>query len=388
MRSNKRNNKLSYFLTLLLCLCMLVGCGSSTATQIMLKAADSETESYVETVQTESAENDPGDETEIQTVAETEIQAAAQVQSDDSKQKVVHAGTASAFNAADVPAYSGKPYTAVNNNEPYFTSDNLTTEAFENYSELDALGRCGVAYANVCLETMPTEKRGSISEVKPTGWHSVKYDNVDGKSLYNRCHLIGYQLTAENANQQNLITGTRYLNVDGMLPFENMVADYVKETDNHVLYRVTPIFTGDNLVADGVLMEGYSVEDEGDGICFCVYAYNVQPGITIDYATGDSWLSSENGNSDSSSGGNSAVSQSAADKSGTQQAAVQTESVKETSAPVSTGTEYILNTNTKKFHYPSCSSVKQMKASNKKEYTGSRDDLIAQGYDPCKKCNP
>ena len=380
MRSNKRNNKLSYFLTLLLCLCMLVGCGSGAATQVMLKAEDSETESYVETVQTESAENDPGDE--------TEIQAAAQVQSDDSKQKVVHTGTASAFNAADVPAYSGEPYTAVNNNEPYFISDNLTTEAFENYSELDALGRCGVAYANVCLETMPTEKRGSISEVKPTGWHSVKYDNVDGKSLYNRCHLIGYQLTAENANQQNLITGTRYLNVDGMLPFENMVADYVKETDNHVLYRVTPIFTGDNLVADGVLMEGYSVEDEGDGICFCVYAYNVQPGITIDYATGNSWLSSENGNSDSSSGGNSAVSQSAADKSGTQQAAVQTESVKETSAPVSTGTEYILNTNTKKFHYPSCSSVKQMKASNKKEYTGSRDDLIAQGYDPCKKCNP
>lgn len=380
MRSNKRNNKLSYFLTLLLCLCMLVGCGSGAATQVMLKAEDSETESYVETVQTESAENDPGDE--------TEIQAAAQVQSDDSKQKVVHTGTASAFNAADVPAYSGEPYTAVNNNEPYFTSDNLTTEAFENYSELDALGRCGVAYANVCLETMPTEKRGSISEVKPTGWHLVKYDNVDGKSLYNRCHLIGYQLTAENANQQNLITGTRYLNVDGMLPFENMVADYVKETDNHVLYRVAPIFTGDNLVADGVLMEGYSVEDEGDGICFCVYAYNVQPGITIDYATGDSWLSSEKGNSDSSSGGNSAVSQSAADKSGTQQAAVQTESVKETSAPVSTGTEYILNTNTKKFHYPSCSSVKQMKASNKKEYTGSRDDLIAQGYDPCKKCNP
>lgn len=388
MRSNKRNNKLSYFLTLLLCLCMLVGCGSGAATQGMLKAEDSETESYVETVQTESAENDPGDETEIQTAAETEIQAAAQVQSDDSKQKVVHTDTASAFNAADVPAYSGEPYTAVNNNEPYFTSDNLTTEAFENYSELDALGRCGVAYANVCLETMPTEKRGSISEVKPTGWHSVKYDNVDGKSLYNRCHLIGYQLTAENANQQNLITGTRYLNVDGMLPFENMVADYVKETDNHVLYRVTPIFTGDNLVADGVLMEGYSVEDEGDGICFCVYAYNVQPGITIDYATGDSWLSSEKGNSNSSSGGNSAVSQSAADKSGTQQAAVQTESVKETSAPVSTGTEYILNTNTKKFHYPSCSSVKQMKASNKKEYTGSRDDLIAQGYDPCKKCNP
>ena len=399
MRSNKRNNKLSYFLTLLLCLCMLMGCGSGAATQAMPKAADSEIESYVETVQAESAENDRGDETEIQTAAETEKQAAAQVWLDDSKQRAVNTGTASAFNAADVPAYSGEPYTAVNQNEPYFTSDDLTTEAFENYSELDALGRCGVAYANVCLETMPTEKRGSISEVKPTGWHSVKYDNVDGKSLYNRCHLIGYQLTAENANKQNLITGTRYLNVDGMLPFENMVADYVKETNNHVLYRVTPIFTGDNLVADGVLMEGYSVEDEGDGICFCVYAYNVQPGITIDYATGDSWLSSDSGNSENSSTGsgnsgssgsdsNSAVSQSAAVKSSTQQAAAQTEAVNETSASVSTGTEYILNTNTKKFHYPSCSSVKQMKEANKKEYTGSRDDLIAQGYDPCKKCNP
>ena len=281
MRSNKRNNKLSYFLTLLLCLCMLVGCGSGAATQVMLKAEDSETESYVETVQTESAENDPGDE--------TEIQAAAQVQSDDSKQKVVHTGTASAFNAADVPAYSGEPYTAVNNNEPYFTSDNLTTEAFENYSELDALGRCGVAYANVCLETMPTEKRGSISEVKPTGWHSVKYDNVDGKSLYNRCHLIGYQLTAENANQQNLITGTRYLNVDGMLPFENQVADYVASTGNHVLYRVTPAFVDTELVARGVEMEAYSVEDQGRGVCFHVYCYNVQPGVEIDYATGENW---------------------------------------------------------------------------------------------------
>ena len=287
-----------------------------------------------------------------------------------------------------LPEYSGNPYIVVNDNTPFFTEADKTTASFEQYGELDSLGRCTTAYANVGKDLMPTEKRGSIGSVKPTGWQTAKYDNVDGKYLYNRCHLIGYQLTAENANKKNLITGTRYLNVNGMLPFENMVADYVKETDNHVLYRVTPIFTGDNLVADGVLMEGYSVEDEGDGICFCVYAYNVQPGITIDYATGDSWLSSEKGNSDSSSGGNSAVSQSAADKSGTQQAAVQTESVKETSAPVSTGTEYILNTNTKKFHYPSCSGVKQMKASNKKEYTGSRDDLIAQGYDPCKKCNP
>ena len=276
----------------------------------------------------------------------------------------------------------------IDDNEPDFQESDYSETSYEYYSDLDELGRCGVAVSNIGKDLMPTKKRGSIGKVKPSGWHTVKYDFVDGKYLYNRCHLIGYQLTAENANEKNLITGTRYMNVDGMLPFENMVADYVKETDNHVLYRVTPIFTGDNLVADGVLMEGYSVEDEGDGICFCVYAYNIQPGITIDYATGDSWLSSESGNSDSSSSGNSAVSQSAADKSGTQQAAVQTESVKETSVPVSTGTEYILNTNTKKFHYPSCSSVKQMKASNKKEYTGSRDDLIAQGYDPCKKCNP
>ena len=294
-------------------------------------------------------------------------------------------GTVTSFSLEDIPAWSGEPYVAVDGNQPDFPEEDMTSVSFETYSELDTLGRCGVAYANVGQDLMPTEDRESISSVTPSGWINREYD---GEYLYNRCHLIGFQLTGENANEENLITGTRYMNVDGMLPFENMVADYVKETDNHVLYRVTPIFTGDNLVADGVLMEGYSVEDEGDGICFCVYAYNVQPGITIDYATGDSWLSSEKGNSDSSSGGNSAVSQSAADKSGTQQAAVQTESVKETSAPVSTGTEYILITNTKKFHYPSCSSVKQMKASNKKEYTGSRDDLIAQGYDPCKKCNP
>lgn len=314
---------------------------------------------------------------------------AEQTQADDTE-KQTSTDSPSDFEPADVPDYSGDPYIAVNNNEPYFTADDLTTEAFENYSELDALGRCGTAYANVCLETMPTEKRGNISEVKPTGWHSVKYDNVDGKSLYNRCHLIGYQLTAENANKQNLITGTRYLNVDGMLPFENMVADYVKETNNHVLYRVTPIFTGDNLVADGVLMEGYSVEDEGDGICFCVYAYNVQPGITIDYATGDSWLSGE-GSSNGSNTGSSQVTKHEDEhqEDAHHDAAVQTEAYEaETTAPASTGTEYILNTNTKKFHYPSCSSVKQMKNSNKQEFTGSRDDLIAQGYDPCKKCNP
>ena len=166
----------------------------------------------------------------------------------------------------------------------------MTTSSFERYAPLDSLGRCGVAYANIGKDIMPTEERGSIGMVKPSGWHSIRYENVDGKYLYNRCHLIGYQLSAENANTSNLITGTRYLNIQGMLPFENMVADYIRETGNHVLYRVTPIYEGDNLVASGVLMEAYSVEDEGDGICFNVYCYNVQPGIVIDYATGASAL--------------------------------------------------------------------------------------------------
>ena len=175
-------------------------------------------------------------------------------------------------------------------NQPSFTSDDYTTTAFEKYTELDYLGRCGVTYACVGVEIMPTEERGSIGQVKPTGWVTAKYDFVDGKYLYNRCHLIGFQLTGENANTRNLITGTRYMNTEGMLPFENMIADYVKETENHVLYRVTPIFDGENLVASGVQMEAYSVEDNGDGICFNVYVYNVQPGIIIDYATGESRL--------------------------------------------------------------------------------------------------
>lgn len=187
-----------------------------------------------------------------------------------------------------IPEYSGEPYIVLNNNIPSFTDEEMTTASFELYGDLDSLGRCTAAYANVGTDLMPTEKRGSISSVKPTGWHSVQYDNVDGKSLYNRCHLIGFQLTGENANKKNLITGTRYLNVDGMLPFEDMIADYVKETNNHVLYRVTPIFRQNNLVADGVEMEAWSVEDNGDGICFHIFAYNVQPGIEIDYATGES----------------------------------------------------------------------------------------------------
>lgn len=190
----------------------------------------------------------------------------------------------------NIPKYTDSPYIAINNNIPFFEDNELTTTSFETYSQLDSLGRCGVCVANVGQDLMPTESRGDIGSVKPTGWQTIKYDIVEGKYLYNRCHLIGYQLTAENANKQNLITGTRYLNVTGMLPFENMVADYVKETGNHVYYRVTPIFDGDNLVASGVLMEAKSVEDNGEGVLYNVYCYNVQPGITINYATGESQL--------------------------------------------------------------------------------------------------
>lgn len=254
-------------------------------------------------------------------------------------------------NADDIPPFSGVAYVAINDNTPDFTEKEKTTKAFETYAPLDSLGRCGVAMACVGTEIMPTEDRGSIGQVKPSGWHTVKYDCVDGKYLYNRCHLIGYQLTGENANERNLITGTRYLNIEGMLPFENMVADYVKETENHVLYRVTPVYTGNNLVADGVIMEGYSVEDEGEGISFHIYAYNCQPGVVIDYATGESYLADEETDNN-------------------------------------TQTKFVCNTNSKKFHLPACSGAEDMKAENRKEFTGSRENLIKQGYTPCKICNP
>ena len=289
----------------------------------------------------------------------------------------------SAFSLREIPAYSGTPYTEVNGNQPYFTEEELTTQSFETYSELDSLGRCGVAYANVGQDLMPTEPRGEIGAVKPTGWHLVKYDNVDGKYLYNRCHLIAYMLAAENANPQNLITGTRYLNVQGMLPFETKVCDYVKNTGNHVLYRVTPIFDGDNLLADGVLMEAYSVEDAGEGISFCVFAYNVQPGIGIDYATGDNWAEG--------SGTYQSTVASVAEETPVPQPETDTavQITPESSvSQESRETTYVLNTNTKKFHYPTCSSVDDMKEKNKQIYTGSREDVINMGYVPCKRCNP
>ena len=208
----------------------------------------------------------------------------------DIKTSVLGITEEQSYNIGQIPEYSGKAYVTINNNKPNFKEEDKTTKSFEKYSNLDSLNRCGVAYANVSKETMPTEERGRIGMIKPSGWHTVKYNNVDGKYLYNRCHLIGYQLTGENANEKNLITCTRYMNTVGMLEFENKVANYVKETNNHVLYRVTPIFEGNNLLASGAQMEAYSVEDQGKGISFNVYVYNIQEGITIDYKTGDSQL--------------------------------------------------------------------------------------------------
>lgn len=267
----------------------------------------------------------------------------------------VPALTMPALKPADMPAFAGNPFVPLNGNIPYFTTNQITADSYEYYSPLDDLGRCGITVASIGKDMMPTSDRESISSVKPSGWQSTRYDAeiVSGGYLYNRAHLIGFQLCGENANDKNLITGTRYLNIDGMLPFENLVADYVKETGNHVLYRVTPIYTGNNLVAEGVVMEGWSVEDEGDGVCFCVYAYNVQPGIDIDYATGESRLS---------------------------------DGEWETQAP--TEKNYVLNTKTKKFHNTWCGSVADMSEDNKDEFFGFRSELIEQGYAPCGSCNP
>ncbi len=245
------------------------------------------------------------------------------------------------------------PYMIVDENVPGFSEDEMTTESFEHYSELDALGRCGVATACIGTDLMPTEKRGNISRVKPTGWHSIQYDSVEGKSLYNRCHLIAHQLAGEDANEKNLITGTRYMNVSGMLPFEEEVGDYVRETGNHVMYRVTPVFEGDNLLADGVQMEAYSVEDQGKGVSYNVYIFNAQPDIWIDYATGDS-----------------------------------REIQPDDMVSKEDASDFVLNTNTKKFHLPSCGNADKIQKENKENFTGDRQQLVKNGYEPCGSCNP
>lgn len=299
--------------------------------------------------QTEITETDTGEKTRDLSEAEERMEIWTGVSCGDLKQ---------VDDAEDVPEYDGEIYAIINDDEPEFTEKELSvTESYEFYSELDDLGRCGVCIACIGTDIMPTEERGSIGEIKPTGWHTVKYDSVDGMYLYNRCHLIAYELAAENANEKNLITGTRYFNVEGMLPLENMVTDFIEETEYHVLYRVTPVFEGDNLLASGVQMEARSLEDNGEGICFNVYVYNIQPGIEIDYATGESRESEEE------------------------------ISTVDSSAAV-TAVTYIVNTNTKKFHKPTCSSVEDIAEYNRKEYSGSREALIRQGFEPCKRCNP
>ncbi|WP_196048994.1 DNA/RNA non-specific endonuclease [Clostridium saudiense] len=268
----------------------------------------------------------------------------------------------------NIPAYSGDDYIILNNNIPNFSESDLTTTSFEEYAPLDDLGRCGVAYSNIGTDIMPTEKRESISSVKPSGWHSVKYDIVEGKYLYNRSHLIGYQLTAENANDRNLITGTRYFNATLMLPYENMVADYIKETNNHVLYRVTPVFEGNNLVATGVQMEAKSVEDNGEGIEFNVFVYNVQPGITIDYATGDSALSGEEMTNTSSSSNSNNTSNNSSNT---------------TSSNNTTSTEEIIirgNSKSKIYHCPGQRDYENMADSDYLVNFNSEEEAISAGY--------
>ena len=303
---------------------------------------------------------------------------------------------------ANIPAYSSKAYAVINNNVPFFNDSDLTTKSYEEYGKLDSLGRCTVVIASIGKDIMPTEERGNIGMVKPTGWHTVKYQGIDGNYLYNRCHLIGFQLTGENANERNLITGTRYMNVQGMLPFENMIADYVKETKNHVLYRVTPIFEGNNLLASGVLMEAKSVEDNGKGILFNVYCYNVQPGIKINYATGESTGPEYTGSTTTSNTTTTTtpttttpavtpvVVPTTPKEETKKEETVTPASVQKEETPVVSKNvfDYIANKNTKKFHYSDCSSVKQMSDKNKVYITATSDEMKGKGYSPCNNCNP
>ncbi len=269
------------------------------------------------------------------------------------------------FDLSNIPEYTNKAYININDGVPEFTEDEITTESYEFYSELDILGRCGVTHACIGVDLMPTEDREEISSVYPSGWkyngksNNNKYDTslVEAGYIYNRCHLIGFQLAGENANEKNLVTGTRYLNIEGMLPFENEIADYVKETKNHVMFKVTPIYDGNDLVPKGIHMMGYSVEDNGEGISFNVFAYNVQPGIVINYATGENWLSGELPPDETTTVDPDTIS-------------------------------YVLNTKSKKFHKESSTCGDDIMEQNKGAYTGNRQNLIDQGYSPCGTCKP
>ena len=288
----------------------------------------------------------------------------------------VGTGKAEAVNLSNIPAYSGKAYVTINNNIPNFSAAELKTTGYETYSNLDSLGRTQTAIASVGKDTMPkaNEERGSISSVKPTGWIQAQYDCVSGRYLYNRCHLIGWQLSAENANKKNLITGTKYFNINGMLPFENMVADYIKETGNHVAYRITPIYQGNNLLASGVQMEAYSIEDEGEGICFNVYCYNVQPDVKINYATGASSLANSSSQSEEKPTTSSTSSSSQPDE---------TPSTDNSQQDNSSQTVYVTATGKRYHSRTSCSGLNNAKAI----YESTLSSAKNQGLTPCSICH-
>lgn len=287
----------------------------------------------------------------------------------------------------DPPQFDGNAITEINGNTPLFTKEEIALKPGINYSSLDALGRCGPALGLLGPETIPQEKRGIIGDVRPSGWHTVRYDDrIEDRYLYNRCHLIGYQLAGDNADPQNLITGTRYLNMSGMLPYENLVFSYISRTGNHVLYRVRPIFVGENLLASGVLMEAYSIEDHGKDLSFCIYAHNVQPGVVIDYLTGESsaddqWISSDQPKIDTNAESELLMLEEVEALGEIQQRSIEDT---ETNSEIT----YILNTNTKRFHDPSCPSAQETKEKNKKNFYGSREEAIAEGYIPCGRCKP
>ena len=292
---------------------------------------------------------------------------------------VITTTTITAFDMQYVPAFHGEPFCEINNSLPFFKEQERTTEAYESYPPLDALGRCGECMACIGQELMPAEKRGSIGMVRPSGWQLVRYDGlVDGNYLFNRCHLIAHMLTGQNANECNLITGTRYLNKEGMLPFEIMTADYIRETGNHVLYRVTPIFEVENLVASGVLMEALSVEDDGAGVRFNVYCYNVQPGITINYLNGNSRLDDE---AEETSEPDIILLPDFSESDDVPDRNLPSEEQEQQP-------DYILNVKRKKFHDPSCPSVADINEHNKEAFIGDREALIEQGYQPCGRCKP
>ena len=379
------NNRIGLSILLICFLLCVIGCqyipnqetSNTKDKNIIYGEADSPTDAHTETnafdeLNTEQSVGIQEDLAEVTTDSDKDTTTKEYVT--ENTEEVTEESSMTGFDVSTIPDFSGEPFYILNNNVPFFNeTEKNNKDVFENYSDLDDLGRCGVAYANICIDIMPTEERGEIGQIRPSGWHTVKYNGiVDGNYLYNRCHLIGYQLAGENTNEKNLITGTRYMNIVGMLSFESEVYEYVQETNNHVLYRVTPIFEGNNLVASGVEMEAYSVEDSGKGVCFNAYVYNVQPGIIINYTTGDSevdpnysYISTKDNNitgyDDHSS---------------------------EESTTVMPDCNFVLNTNTKKFHYPSCDSVQDMKEKNKEYYIGDRQTLIDQGYSPCGRCKP